>query len=130
MSSWTVDTRRLTFSLPEDTNSTWFSSLEQITHNIQCTMYELDTLVGRLNHAAIAIPMARHFLFRVSRLINRTWRKNHIIYLSDGMTDDLTLWSQFISKAHSGISINLLVERHPNHMYIADSCENGIGSYS
>ena len=29
-----------------------------------------------------------------------------------------------------GISINLIIERLPNHIFITDSCENGIGGFS
>ena len=32
--------------------------------------------------------------------------------------------------ANDGININLLVEREPNHLFITDSCENGIGGFS
>ena len=32
--------------------------------------------------------------------------------------------------ANDGININLLVERQPNHLFITDSCENGIGGFS
>ena len=90
---WTVDARHFTVFLPEDKNSAWLSSLEQIVNNKQCAMDELDNPVGRLNHTSIVIPMTRHLLGRVRSLINHTCRKNRAIYFLDEVTTDLTLWS-------------------------------------
>ena len=87
-------------------------------------------LVGHLNYAAIVIPMARYFFGRIRRLINRKYRKNQVIQLSKEVLADLTLWIRFLLKAHDGISINLLVECYPDHIYITDLYENGIGGYS
>ena len=43
---------------------------------------------------------------------------------------DLYLWFQFLHYSHVGIPINLMIERQLNAMFIEESCDNVIGSFS
>ena len=61
---WTIDTRRLLVSLPDDKFVAWSRELAELLHRSSCPRAEMETLMGRLNHAAMVIPDARHFLSR------------------------------------------------------------------
>jgi hypothetical protein len=62
---WTVDTRKLSVALPQDKFRMWTGSVEDILrrHKSPIPAKELETLMGRLNHASYVIPYARHFTF-------------------------------------------------------------------
>lgn len=127
---WSINTRKFEVLLPNDKYTAWLRSLKEIICNGKCTFEQLHSLVSRLNHAALVILMARYFLGRIRRLLLRKYKKDQIITLSAEILEDLTLWLQFLEKANTGISINLLVECYPSQIYITDSYENGIGGYS
>jgi hypothetical protein len=42
---------------------------------------------------------------------------------------DLVLWKALLSKAHLGISMNLIVTHRPNRIVWSDSCPFGIGGF-
>ena len=50
--------------------------------------------------------------------------------LTQRARDDLVLSKKFIEKAHNGISMNLIVFRKPNIIYIGDASEHGLGAYA
>ena len=50
---WHLDTRRLLLSLPKDKFDAWTSDINVILATGSCLFTVLETLVGRLNHAAI-----------------------------------------------------------------------------
>ena len=62
---WRIDTRRLRIELPDNKFSVWSGDLEKMLRNGGGAYNELDTLVGRLNHASFVLPMARHFMGRL-----------------------------------------------------------------
>ena len=127
---WDIDTRRFTASLPDLKFVDWCSQIEDILNRKYTTKAELDSLIGRLNHAAMVIPLARHFLGRLRHLASKASRRKQRLYLSSAIIHDLKLWLKFLKMANDGIDINLLIERQPNHLFITDSCENGIGGFS
>lgn len=126
---WLLDTRRLLVSLPDDKYSAWKSSLEQMIKTKGCAKGDLDTMEGQLNHAAYIIPLARHFLTRIraarlSRANKKSWVK-----FTESVLADLALWLKLLAKAHTGISMNLIVTRRPNRICWSDSCPFGIGGF-
>jgi hypothetical protein len=91
---------------------------------------DLESLVGRLNHAAYVIPLSRHFMNRLRiRLQKRTFAKQELT-LSKAELADLELWLDFLRQAWSGISMNLLTIRRPTRIGISDSCPYGLGGFS
>jgi hypothetical protein len=127
---WSIDTRRLLLSLPTDKFDAWMLDIKQISSAGKTTFGNLDTTVGRLNHAAYVIPLARHFLNRLrSRLLFRK-PKTQEITLSRHESKDLALWRRFLIMAHDGLSINRLTIRQPTRLTFSDTCPFGFGGYN
>jgi hypothetical protein len=94
------------------------------------TFGNLETCLGRLNHSALVIPLACHFL---SRLRNRVKQKRHkaqSITLSNDELQDLRLWARFLNAAHIGLSMNRVTIRQLTRLCMSDGCPWGITGYS
>lgn len=61
---WTINTRLLLLLLPLDKFSAWSADIVELLGRPDrvVTRPELETLIGRLNHASFVIPLSRHFL--------------------------------------------------------------------
>ena len=105
------------------------AQIDRILHDGEVSHKELESIIRRLNHAAYIIPLARIYLNRFRNLLKRHKMRKFITLIAE-TTADFFLWKQFLSLAHSGIDINLIVERRPDQIYITDSCEYGIGGFS
>ena len=127
---WTVDTRKLSVALPQDKFRAWTASVDDILrrHRSPIPAKELETLMGRLNHASYVIPYARHFTGRLYKACERA-RRNGSARLTRMQLEDLELWRKFLRKAADGISINKLVCRWPTRIVRVDACPQGMGGY-
>ena len=126
---WDLHTRSLTINLPTDKYDAWLQDLLTIIRTRTTSFDSLETLVGRLNHVAYIIPLARHFLHRLRSRLLRRWHSKQLISLSQHDIEDLVLWRTFLSVAHQGISINRVVTRQPSKIGISDSCPFGLGGF-
>ena len=72
--------------------------------------------------------MSRHFVNRILSLLKKYNASNKIMIRSE-VAKDLELWLGFLDKAHSGVSMNLVIEWSSNLFCIADSCDHGIGVF-
>jgi hypothetical protein len=70
---WTVNTPKLSVALPQDKFRAWTGSVDDILrrHKSPIPAKELETLMGRLNHASYIIPYARHFTERLYKACKR-----------------------------------------------------------
>jgi hypothetical protein len=134
---WKIDTRSMLISLPPDKFNAWNSDIKKFMDNKKASKEELDTLIGRLNHAAGVLPLARYYLNRIRRAASAqdidTTRmpKTKTKWLSKTVLQDLHLFHEtFLPKIHMGISINLLTYRRPTHIIFSDACPKGLGGYS
>ena len=135
---WRVNLRLLILSLPRDKFLVWSQDIQLVIKNKHAPFQELDTLVGRLNHAATALPLARYFLNRVRTAALRkesseTRQKSNrkIKWLDKSVLADLQLFSEyFLPKIHEGISLNNLTFRRPTHIFWSDACPEGMGGFS
>lgn len=126
---WLLNTRLLLVCLPSDKFIAWVSDLQQFLESKQAPLAELHSLIGRLNHAAYLIPLARHFLGRIrNRLHSRQGPGQHIRFSLEELAD-LKLWLKFLLYAKNGISMNLLTIRQPSQLGISDSCPYGLGGF-
>jgi hypothetical protein len=117
-----MDTRRLLLSLPTDKFDAWMHDITNILTSGKTTFGGLDTTVGRLNHAAYVIPLARHFLNRLqSGLLSRKPKAQEVT-LSQHVLQDLALWRRFLTMAHQGLSMNRLTLCHPTHLAFLGTC--------
>ncbi len=62
---WIIKTRKLTIALPNDKFDAWSGELKKMIKNKRTTFGDMESTVGRLNHVAYVIPLARHFLTRM-----------------------------------------------------------------
>jgi hypothetical protein len=135
---WKINTRSLLLSLPPDKFNSWSLDIKGILANKKATQEELEMLIGRLNHAAGALPIARYFLNRIRHAASTSFGasitntpKKKIKWLPKPTLQDLHLFHNvFLPKIHSGININLLTYRRPFHILFSDACPQGIGGYS
>ena len=136
---WAFNLRALTMALPRDKFIHWSSDIDSIILAKSATYSELDTLIGRLNHAGHALPLSRYFLNRVRRTATRKdteqqerQKSNKIRkWLPKPVIADLQLFSNiFLPILSEGISLNLLAYRRPTHIFWSDACPEGMGGYS
>jgi hypothetical protein len=62
---WILDTWRLQVALPNNKYIAWIHMIDKILQQERVTASEMESLLGRLNHAGFIIPMSRHFLGRL-----------------------------------------------------------------
>jgi hypothetical protein len=127
---WILDTRRLRVRLHTEKHAQWTNQLLELTSGKSLTSKKvLEVTLGRLNHAASILPLARHFLCRLSY---STSKADYFkpIKLNKAVINDLRLWIKILDKLESGISMNLLTFRPPDIIIWTDACEYGIGGYS
>jgi hypothetical protein len=143
MLGWLLDTRRLLLSLPDNKFRAWSQDIQTVIDSGVVTTQDLETIVGRLNHASHVLPLARHFLPRLRRRTQRpspaprqqaTLSVEEIpsparqqATLSVEEILDLRLWLLILAHANRGISLNLLVRRRPQFLGWCDSCPYGLG---
>jgi hypothetical protein len=127
---WLVATRSLLVSLPDDKFESWVTDLQAMIDSKRTTYGDLDSMVGRLNHAAFLIPLARHFLNRLRNRIQRSQPQKQEITLSREEISDMILWVTFLETANKGISMNRLTIRQPTRICLSDSCPFGVAGYS
>jgi len=128
---WEVNTRRLSVSLPENKYISWDIDLSRAIENKGISSEELESLIGRLNHASFLVPLSRHFLGDLRKRIKKgRWLRKRMVRLSMNELDDLGLWQGFLRKAREGISMNLLTIRMPTLIGWSDSCPFGLGGFT
>jgi hypothetical protein len=128
---WVIDFRRLMISLPFNKFQLWSSGINDILSIDKSNAKELETLIGRLGHVGIMLPMVHHFLSRLRELQSKASRnKRWPTKLNAECREDLRLMLQVLAKAHEGIDMNIVAFRRPTHIYRADSCPHGLGGYS
>jgi hypothetical protein len=126
---WILNTRLLMVILPDDKFEAWSADLRAITTDQRATYGTLESTLGRLNHVAYVIPLARHFLNKLRARLHNRRHKNQQITLNLEEVADLDLWSLFLAKAHAGISMNRVTTRQPSKIGWSDSCPFGIGGF-
>ena len=128
---WLLNTRELLIHLPLNKFLGWTKDILATISQSVVKGKELETIVGRLNHVAMAMTQMRHFLNRLRHLtyvaLSCKWGKAR---LTENVREDLILCLKFLRYAKEGVSMNLLVFAEPTHYYRSDACEHGLGGYS
>ena len=127
---WEIDTRRLVIQLPAHKFHAWMSQLTSLIDRKSANSKDLQTMLGRLENVALIIPMFGHFLnnIRATEIKATLTGKNQRI--NKRTKEDLILAKAFLIKATTGINMNLMTFRRPNHVYINDASEHGLGGFS
>lgn len=127
---WHLDFRRLLITLPPDKHQSWSNDIHGIITKQSCTKKELEQLVGRLNHAAQILPLARFFLSRLRHKHEHAKYDRCTVYFNRSDLKILHLWLSLLTRASTGISFNLITLRLPTNIIITDACPTGIGGFS
>ena len=118
---WTIDTRRMLVSLPDDEYKAWTADLRSLLRDCKsCPRTTVETLVCRLNHTSLVMPDSRQFLSRIRAAAGPEGKRQHTVKIDDEVRKDMLLWEDFLSTAHRGLSINLLVTRRPDRIEWSD----------
>jgi hypothetical protein len=132
--SWNINTRTLTIALPDKKFKTWSKDLEHIINKRKVSFSMLESMLGRLNHAATACPIMRYFMGRIWSTLT-SWdvsKKTKKVekYLSSQVLEDIKLWKEdFLPKIHKGLSLNLIAFRRPLFLCWSDACPEGLGGF-
>ena len=125
-----IYTRSLTIALPADKFTAWDKDVQAAYTAGKLAMGALDSLVGKLNHAAYVIPLSRHFIARLRKRLDRGKGKSHSLQFHRSELLDLSLWRTFLRQARDGISLNNLVLQTPTKVCWSDSCPLGLGGFT
>ena len=68
---WYINTQYLRVSLPKEKQIAWTNDIKEALAYTKINTDTLESLIGKLNHAAHVIPPAQYFLNRLSRLLKR-----------------------------------------------------------
>lgn len=107
----------------------WVQDLSDIIRTGTVTLKQLESLIGRLNHAAYVVPLFRHFLTRLRRRLDTGGGPNQTFRLDREELEDAKLWLTFLAIARTGISLNNITLRKPSQLAISDSCPFGMGGF-
>ena len=132
---WEINTRRLTIALPTDKHVAWKQDIHEILHlaskNKRIRHSILETILGRLQHAAAILSEGSHFLNRIRTAEQRAKQaRSGSSRLCVETRKDLAYWISLLDRAAKGVSLNLLVYRVPDQILRTDACEHGLGGYS
>ena len=131
---WQIDTRRMTIALPSKKSQRWDKDLGNIIFRKKISFGMLESMLGRLNHAASAYPIMRYFLSRIRALLT-SWdvsnkSKKVERYLSTQVIEDFRLWKDdFLPVISKGLSLNLITYRRPSFLCWSDACPEGLGGF-
>ena len=127
---WILDTRRLLVTLPDHKFIAWSAQTQATIDQKSANNKQLSSLLGRLEHVAIVIPMFAHFLNNLRTLQITAEQQQHNVRISQRVRDDLILSKEFLKAANRGISMNLMTFRVPDKTYINDASEHGLGGFA
>jgi hypothetical protein len=68
---WELDTRNLCIQMSSEKYSVWSSQIKDMIGSGRTTKNKMETLIGRLNHAATILPIAQHFLSRINHMTSK-----------------------------------------------------------
>ena len=115
---WLLDSRLFLTQLPRYKGNDWMKEITDLLGGrIPFSSGDVESLIGKLNHAGFIIPSSRHFLNQIRWWFRRNrGRKDMQIDIPQGVRNDLILWLKFLSYATNGISINLIVFQKANFL--------------
>jgi hypothetical protein len=104
---WEIRTRDLKVASPYDNHLAWREDLVALIKASRASWKELESMIGRLNHASFLIPLSRHFLNELCKKCEMTPANKaarQIVRLNEQEVADLKLWLKFLDSAREGIS--------------------------
>lgn len=124
-----LDTQALTLRLPVDKLTELKLLINSWTQKRACTKKDLQSLVGKLQHACKVVRPGRSFLRRMFELLKGVSRKQHFIRLNKSFHSDLRWWQLFLS-SWNGVAMIGSQEWSPAfHLYSDASGSFGCGAW-
>ena len=126
---WVIHSSKFRIYLPTDKCLDWTKDINALLSKGTVRTKELESTIGRLNHAGHILPLGRYFLNRL-RFRLRKCKEWGAQKLATWDREDLTLWTRLLKKAaQEGVSINQVTFTVPSHTGTTDACEHGLGGY-
>ena len=126
---WIIDSRRMRVYLPGLKTLRWITDIDSVLSKDRVGSKQLESLLGKLNHAAFIIPLSRYFLNRI-RHSEKMAAKFGPQKLSLGTKGDLELFKDFLSiMSDRGTSIQNITHSAPDIICWSDACEYGLGGF-
>ena len=128
---WLVNTRTFRIYLPKEKSLMWTQQLNELinsTNRIQPKI--IESMIGKLNHAAFLLPHARYFLNNLRKLHHNS-EKFGSQHMNQNTKEDLMLWKEILHNVtDKGVSINLLTYTNWKEAIYTDACEHGISGFN
>jgi hypothetical protein len=100
----------------------WVEDIADALRKGNLSKHELESIVGRLNHASFIIPLVRHFLRHLHQQVSHGRKPSTRGDLNRESVDELELWLKLLLQARNGISLNQMTIRKPSQLLFSDSC--------
>lgn len=128
---WIINTREFTVSLSDDKHRNYSKIIKDMLSSYKKIKEEdLESLIGKINHAAFVIPLLRYFLTRLRyRLKCIKTKGSQLLHKWD--REDLKLILKFLGKANKkGIRIDHITFTFPDYFTISDASKFGMGGFT
>lgn len=116
-----LDTVAMLMRLPERKLAELRELLVQWRGKHSCHKKELESLVGKLQHAATVVQPGKSFLRRLFELLAGTEKVHHHISLRGGARSDITWWDTFLELWNGVSIIPPLAKNLPTHHVFTDA---------
>lgn len=125
-----VDTQAMVLRLPLPKLEELKSLIREWLVKRSCVKRDLQSLVGKLQHACKVVRPGRTFLRRMFELLKGVAKKQHFIRLNAGFRSDLKWWQLFL-EGWNGISmLENMARRAPDqHLFSDASGSFGCGAW-
>jgi len=134
---WIINSRRLSVHLPKAKAELWIAEIESMiaisAAGELSSEKELESMIGKLNHAAVIVSEGNHFLnrlrYRLKMIKLNRFQHGH---LHKSEVEDLRLWItmlEALKEGNIGRSFNHILRTVPEILCISDACETGMGGY-
>ena len=127
---WFINTRTFKIFLPSNKAEKWINDIRSLLSQNTVTTKDIESCIGRLNHAGFIIPVGRYFLSRL-RFRLKMCKQFGKQKLQPWDIQDLKLWITLLQHVSTlGIDINMVNFTSPTDISKSDACEFGLGGYS
>lgn len=124
-----MDTQNSTLRLPRDKVQELKSLIATWSQRKSCTKQDLQSLVGKLQHACKVVRPGRSFLCRMFELLRGTAKKQLFIRLNRSFHSDLRWWHLFL-ESWNGVAMMGSWEWQPKiHLFSDVSGSFGCGAW-
>ena len=124
-----LDTERMTLRLPTEKIVELQMLITGWLGRKFCTLRDLQSLVGKLQHACKVVRPGRTFLRRMFELLKGVNRKQRFIRLNTAFRSDLTWWHLFMETWNGVAMMEPALGKCSHHLYTDASGTFGCGAW-